>query len=264
MRALRRDIARVKASRQSFESLRSRADAPLDKPSPPVPRRAQLVTPSPRRARTVCLILNKSSLSSLVNSFTGSRSVAVSSLAAAAAALVAAPLPRPRVRVVHARRRRRHPARDGFPSSIVRRRRRRLRRRAHRALRSAEARIIIVVDVLSRGPTRSSRARWIRRADAREFARTRTVFPRTNLPSRSPRAPGARGCDVAGRAAASECVVVGARASPYSEASARRRAGRHASRTTRTRRGCGGGRARGRGGDGDATGCERGAPTRRR
>jgi len=125
----------------------------------------------------VCLILNKSSLSSLVNSFTGSRSVAVSSLAAAAAALVAAPLPlaaRPR-RPTHAVVAD-IPRATGFrPASfvvvvvvVV------VFDAARTALRSAEARIIIVVDVLSRGPTRSSRARWIRRADAREFARTRT------------------------------------------------------------------------------------------
>ena len=122
----------------------------------------------------MCLILNKSSLSSLVNSFTGSRSVAVSSLAAAAAALVAAPLPlaaRPR-RPTHAvvadipRATGFRPA--SFVVVVV------VFDAARTALRSAEARIIIVVDVLSRGPTPSSRARWIRRADAREFARTRT------------------------------------------------------------------------------------------
>ena len=96
-------------------------------------------------------------------------------LAAAAAALVAAPLPlaaRPR-RPTHAVVAD-IPRATGFrPASfvvvvVV------VFDAARTALRSAEARIIIVVDVLSRGPTPSSRARWIRRADAREFARTRT------------------------------------------------------------------------------------------
>jgi hypothetical protein len=120
----------------------------------------------------VCLILSKLSLSSLVNSLTGSRSVAVSSLASAAA-LVAAPLPL----AVTARPRRPTqavvadiPRATGLrPASFVVV----FFDAARTALRSTEARIIMD-DVLSRHPTRSSRARWIRPMDASELARTRT------------------------------------------------------------------------------------------